>query len=397
MRIPALVEQAEALAESAIARRQERDAAIGSALVQETVTQCLVISAHSELSEEEAERAAVAVWLYFTALERGALFSPKHNDHPLTEAFLEELGLPDKEREKIQQAVIAAITLQPADHFEEVVCDAVNSIILKAEQLTDFSRKEMLLNKVIAGAKVSWLRLLNEQLGQLRFFTEYGRTQFSDKRDQLLEKLNIYKKAIRKEYRRGLMREFDLSKKDIKKLKKLGRRDDRGVQTLFRLTSRNHFTLNSMVDRKANIMISINSIILSVMIGGLVGGLSDAWEVELLPVGLLILASSLSIIFAILSIRPEVSHGVFTREEIQAKKGNLLFYGNFVQMPLKDYEREMLQLLNDRNYLYLSMIRDIYYLGETLNKKNRLLRISLNIFMVGIILAVLLLGMTELV
>lgn len=396
MTITQLVEQAESLAERAIARRQEKDAATGSAFVKEAVRQCLIIAEQSGLSQPESERAAVAVWLYFTALERGMLFTSRQERVLGSVRLLEELELPEEERRQIRRAVVAAVNSEPADLFEETVCDAVNSIILQADQLIDFSQQELLLYQALAGAKVGWLRLLREQLGRLRFFTDYGRSHFNDKRDTFLEKLNTYQKAMRREHREELMREFNLSKKDLKQLKKLGRRDDRGVQTLFRLTSRNHFTLNAMVDRKANIMISINAIILSVMIGGLVGGLSEAWEIRIWPIILLILTSALSIIFAVFSIRPEVSHGEFSREELRAKKGNLLFYGNFLKVSLKDFEREMLQLLNDRHYLYLSMIRDIYFLGETLNKKNRLLRISLNIFLVGIILAVLLLGGIEL-
>lgn len=392
-----LVDRVAEIAERTIAGRQEEDRLTGIALAQEAGRHCLLIAQESGLSPAEAERAAIAVWLYFTALQRGILFSPEGLKGPIAEEPLQQLGLNAEEQKMIQQSVAAAIAGRPANRFEEVVCDAVNSVLLEAKNLTDFSHKEMLLHRVIAGGKVGWLRLLQEQLGQLRFFTPYGQAHMAAKRDAFLRDLDVYHKAIQKGYRETLMREFNLSKEDFKKLKKLSKRDDRGIQTLFRLTSRNHFTLNAMVDRKANIMISINSIILSVMIGGLVGGLSKAWDIHLVPVLLLILTSALSIISAVLSIRPEVSHGEFTREELEARKGNLLFYGNFLKIPLKEYEREMLQLLNDRNYLYLSMIRDIYFLGETLNRKNRLLRISLNVFMAGVVVAVVLFALAELV
>jgi len=396
MAIPYIVNQVAELAERAISRRQEEDLATGMALVREAVRQCLLIAEECGLSEEEVEHAAIAVWLYFIGLQRGAFFTIDEEELPALEELIRELELPAFSRDKIRGAVEALISGTPTTLFEEIVCDAVNSIILEAEQLSDFSHKELLLHRVIIGSRLGWLRLLQKQLNQLHFYTDYARSHLDQRRAELLGKLNVFRHVMQKEYRENLMREFNLNKKDLKKLKNLSKRDDRGVQTLFRLTSRNHFTLNAMVDRKANIMISINSIILSVMIGGLVGNLSGAWEVHLLPIMMLTLTSASSIIFSVISIRPEVSHGVFTREELQAKKGNLLFYGNFLKMPLKDYEREMLQLLNDPNYLYLSMIRDIYYLGETLNKKNRLLRISLNIFMVGIIVAVLLFGWTEL-
>jgi len=92
--------------------------------------------------------------------------------------------------------------------------------------------------------------------------------------------------------------------------------------------------------------------------------------------------SMLSIFFVIFAIRPVHNHGSFTEEEIRNKQGNLLYFGNFHNMHVKDYEWGVLQMLNDKDYLYSSM-RDIYYLGQSIKKKHRNLSISLNIFMVG--------------
>jgi len=106
------------------------------------------------------------------------------------------------------------------------------------------------------------------------------------------------------------------------------------------------------------------------------------------PVLLLTLGSVGSIIFAILSTRPDSTHGHFTEEQIRNKKGNLLFYGNFHDMKERDYQWAFLQMLNDQEYMYESMIRDVYYLGKILKKKYFHIRISLNIFIVGIVLSV---------
>jgi hypothetical protein len=45
----------------------------------------------------------------------------------------------------------------------------------------------------------------------------------------------------------------------------------------------------------------------------------------------------------------------------------------------------MKELLNSRDYLYDSMIKDTYFLGIVLAKKYKYLRISYNIFMYGLI------------
>jgi hypothetical protein len=93
-------------------------------------------------------------------------------------------------------------------------------------------------------------------------------------------------------------------------------------------------------------------------------------------------------VFSILASRPNVSSGKFTKEDIRNKKTNLLFFGNFHKMELEDYQWGMSQMIRDKEYLYHTMIMDIYYLGVVLAKKYRYLRISYTIFMVGLIIAV---------
>ncbi len=41
----------------------------------------------------------------------------------------------------------------------------------------------------------------------------------------------------------------------------------KGIQTMLRLTSENHLKLSDMADHKANILISVNAIIISVILG----------------------------------------------------------------------------------------------------------------------------------
>ena len=57
-------------------------------------------------------------------------------------------------------------------------------------------------------------------------------------------------------------------------------------------------------------------------------------------------------------------------------------------MPVEDYEWGMKELMEDGEYLYNNLIRDIYYLGVVLGKKYRYLRIAYNFFMYGLIISV---------
>jgi hypothetical protein len=172
-----------------------------------------------------------------------------------------------------------------------------------------------------------------------------------------------------------------------KKLKKVEGRPDRGIETMFRLTSRNHINLSSIADNKANILISVNSIIISIIISGLIKTL-DNHQHLVIPTYMILLINVVTIVFAIIALRPNVSKGKFTRKDVEDKATNLLFFGNFHGMDRKDYRWGMMEMLNDSNYLYSSLIDDIYFLGRVLGKKYRYLRYSYNIFMYGIIVAV---------
>ena len=76
-------------------------------------------------------------------------------------------------------------------------------------------------------------------------------------------------------------------------------------------------------------------------------------------------------------------------EDVKNRKVNLLFFGNFYQMSLDAYEEAMEELMKDRDYVYTSLTRDLYYLGKVLERKYRLLSITYTIFMIGTILSVL--------
>ncbi|MBC7902398.1 MAG: HD family phosphohydrolase, partial [Gemmatimonadaceae bacterium] len=161
----------------------------------------------------------------------------------------------------------------------------------------------------------------------------------------------------------------------------------RGIETMFRTTSANHFTLSSMADSKANIMISVNSIIISITVSVLFDKLT-LYPYLIIPTAMLICVCLSTIIFAILATRPNVSGGVFTKEDIEEKKTNLLFFGNFHKMRLEEYQWGMKEMMKDSDYLYGSMIKDIYFLGVVLARKYRYLRISYTIFMFGLIVAI---------
>ena len=157
---------------------------------------------------------------------------------------------------------------------------------------------------------------------------------------------------------------------------------------MFRNTIRTHVEFSGLADHKANIMISINTLILTAIVAVMVRKL-DTNPHLIIPTAILGTVSLITLILAVMVTRPKITSGTFTHEDIKEKRANLLFFGNFFKMDLKEFEWGMNEMMNDKDYLYGSMTKDFYYLGQVLGQKYRYLRICYNIFMYGIIISVL--------
>lgn len=182
-----------------------------------------------------------------------------------------------------------------------------------------------------------------------------------------------------------LMEELGIDKNKLKELKKklskIEPRSERGAETLFRLVSKNHYTLNTMIDRKSNILISINALILSIIIGTVFSQL-DRDPHLIYPTVMMLLTNLIAITFAVLATRPEPRHG-------DTKTANLLYFGNFRDMEEKEYSDQLTDLIYKGDDLYRSIATDTFHLGKSIIRKHSLLRKSFDVFLVGIILSVL--------
>lgn len=162
---------------------------------------------------------------------------------------------------------------------------------------------------------------------------------------------------------------------------------DIGIETLLKVTASTDQRLSDMADNKAQILITVNSIIISAIISLLLRKLKDN-SFLVLPSYLLLTVSLATMILAILSTRPSIPRGRFSTKDIEDKKVNLLFFGNFYRMKLDDFAAGMKNVLHDKEYLYDSLIKDIHTQGVVLGRKYRLLRAAYNVFMFGLIIAI---------
>ncbi len=148
--------------------------------------------------------------------------------------------------------------------------------------------------------------------------------------------------------------------------------------------------MSDIADTKANILLSVNAIILSLVISNLFSKLDNPSNAYLIiPTIIFVLFSVTSIILSVVATRPNVTRGEFTKEDVAEKRVNLTFFGNFHKMKLEEFEWAITELLKDKNYVYSSLTKDLYFLGKVLDRKYRILRITYSIFMIGIVVSVL--------
>jgi predicted metal-dependent HD superfamily phosphohydrolase len=389
------------------------------------------IANHYQLNEKDFFIVTTAAWFHDT----GYFTDYKNHEAKggeMAATFLRNNYLDEVTVTAVVNCILATrVPQSPKNQLEEIVCDA-DLFHLGTDDFPEnnkLMRKETETKKGINISKDEWRQGTILLFEMHHYFTDYCQLLLNDKKRENLEKLK--NKAAGKEGSRSpagktkvdivaaektrqpeKAKQTEQSKQTEKKehvtpviplvetnnnaaapgsakkkKEEQAKRPDRGIETMFRITSGNNQRLSDMADNKAHIMITVNSIILSAILSLLLRKLEE-YEFLRWPTYLILTVCVMTIIFSIIATRPSLPPGRFTQTDLEEKKVNLLFFGNFYRMNLTDYTSGMLQVMNDRDFLYGTLIKDVYSQGVVLGRKFRLLRISYNIFMYGLIASV---------
>ena len=234
-----------------------------------------------------------------------------------------------------------------------------------------------------------WFELSEEFFNQHHYFTKFAKETYGVQKSINLFQIEKRLKKLKKKKMDNKLKEekIDIEKQKLENKKIQDKRADRGIETMFRNTMRTHVEFSSMADNKANIMISVNTLVLTIIVSIMIRKL-DTNPQLIIPTALLTLTCLVALILAIQVTRPKITSGRFTKDDIHQKKANLLFFGNFYNMKVEDFKWGMKEMMNDKEYLYDSMTNDFYYLGQVLGVKYRQLRICYTIFMYGVIISI---------
>ena len=353
----------------------------------EIVKRAEEIAGHYKLSEKEMMAVYIAAWFHDT----GHLFTTpdvhEEKSVELMKSFMQS-NFPDPELITLIEGCILATkrSVAPVTLLQQIVCDAdTYHLGTKNFKKTNKQvRKEATIDNAMS--KTDWDVKTLEFLENHQYYTSYCIELLNKGKQENIERLRrkIAENTVKSDDNHFLGAKIEGDTKTDKQTSNL---ISKGIQTMLRVSSTNHLRLSEMADRKANILISVNAIIISVSISILFRKFeTDPFLV--VPTIIFLTSSVVVIVLSILATRPTVTGGKFSKEDITNKKVNLLFFGNFYRTTLEDFKWGMSIMMRDPDYLYGSLIKDVYYLGVVLGKKYKLLRIAYNIFMAGIVISV---------
>ena len=356
---------------------------------QQVVNRTKEIAAHYTVSEKEMFILYSAAWFHDT----GHLITEpkKHEDMSveMMKKYMAEHSIEPEVIENIAQCILATkAPRNPTTLLQQIICDA-DTYHLGTEEFKNTNKKAMEEQKLKTGQldKTDFNKGTLEMLEHHQFYTTYCKELLEGQKEKNMKKLKKKTIDFEDENKNAPVGVSDGGENLNNMVKDKTGLMSKGIQTMLRLASENHLKLSEMADHKANILISVNSIIISVILSVLLRKLADEPYLTIPSVIFLTVAVS-TIVISILATRPKISGGTFTHQDVTDKKTNLLFFGNFHRASFQDYNVAMRNMMVDADYLYGSLIKDIYHLGVVLGKKYRLIRLAYNIFMIGIIVSV---------
>lgn len=325
---------------------------------------------------------------YFEGRENHEVKSAK-----IARDFLHKQGMEEEQLQQVERIILATkLGTEPTNLIEKIIQDADLSNL--GSEFYERASFKNLFNEINNNCEEKmkeekWCQMSIEFMKKHKYKTQYALSYFKPQKLKNIAKLISMTDNNNSNPEESIKLTEPEKKKKKGKKKKKTEKPEKGIETMFRVSLRNHMNLSILADNKANTLISVNAIIISIVLSTLFPKM-DNNTFLIYPSLALVGFCIATIILAILSTIPKTTHGLLTKAEVNAKKGNLIFFGNFHKMSLEDYEWGIEELMNDKEYLYKSLTRDLYFLGKVLNTKYTLLRYSYFIFVFGLLVSIVL-------
>ena len=150
---------------------------------------------------------------------------------------------------------------------------------------------------------------------------------------------------------------------------------------LVRQTRMHHTQLSSMADMKANILLTMASLVITLSVRYVSEPHLKGATIVLIVFCLMTIGLATYVVMPKMSFYPKTG----ANEGVGSPWFNLLFFGDFVRLPYEEFETAMEEVMNDPSRTYQVQVKELYTLGVFLAKKKyRFLRLAYLTFILGI-------------
>jgi predicted metal-dependent HD superfamily phosphohydrolase len=349
---------------------------------QSVVDATRLLVARHELSADDAEALELAAWFHDTG------FTQTYEGHEeagilIAREFLQSVGYEADKLATVERLILATKAgHEPQNLLEKIICDADLSNLGRADYLALLSglRHEWEVFRQETYSNKKWYQLNYQFVNNHQYHTAIAEELYGTQYQQNLKTL----KKLRKKKKKNQM-------KDTRTGDSIG--TNRSAQMMFKTALRNHMDLSNLADNKANIMLSVNALIVTIAVPMGASYVNNSPHL-VAPVIVLLLTCLCSMIFATLATRPIHMTGYTSQEDIKQGRSNLFFFGNFYRMGIQEYDEGMNEVVSNDQNLEAAIKRDLYFLGRSLGNKYNQLRVCYNLFMIGVVLSVIMFGVS---
>jgi hypothetical protein len=316
---------------------------------------------------------------------------PDAGDHELdnkkiVERFVQEKSLPPDIEKPFQHYLqFLRFPTMPKNMIEQALLDGANTylglpdIIERADLLCFETEKA---NHLVY-TEAEWLEVLRKKFVDNPFYTKYARETYGDQRHK-----NFY------ELKRRIWRfeeEAGRKKNSLETDLPGNLLSNKETEDLFKIAFRNYLALTSVADRKAALLTQIGSIIVSVIIAYNVGHV-HLNPLYVIPVGIILISSVVTIIYAILASRPQEN----VSDTKAFANSESFFFGSFDRVD-RDFRKISLEAYStgvnsifkgDKEDVFRQIIEESFQVRRVLSRKFKYLAMAYNVFIAGLILTI---------
>jgi len=326
-----------------------------------------------------------AAWFLFIGFTKGYSEHVLHSQR-IAKSLLNNYGATETEISKITELIASAWDGNEPESEEAKVLKDARTAYYGSEDFIELIELERLEHIDVGGQsptlsefRANFMEILN---GKHQFYTDFAIDNWNEQKEANV--ISLVGKSLERR---------KTEKKEKLKVKLKNESPERAIQSLYRTQLRNHIKLSDIADTKANILLSVNAIIISLLIANLIPKLDTPRNSYLIyPTVIFVIFSIASIIMSVLATRPKVDNNELIDKELNDDTTNFLFFGNFHSLSLQDFKLKIKDIIKSKDSIYDSLTMDLYYLGLVLKKKYQLLRWTYTVFIIGIVLSVIAFG-----